>query len=187
MGVVKALVPVGGKRMIDRVLEVGHTVSDDVFLVGRIPPELQSLGVPRVTDRWLGLGPIGGLAAALVVARHDLVGCFACDMPFLSRGVVELLYELIGDADVVGIQGLRGWEPLCALYRPEVLSVLEEMVEERCYILRTLDQRCTVRVITVDELLSWGIDPRRTMNVNTPEQLHEAEQIAPQLDGMPDW
>ncbi|GIX07548.1 MAG: hypothetical protein KatS3mg115_1951 [Candidatus Poribacteria bacterium] len=185
MGRPKALLPVAGERIIDRILRVAQAVSDDVFLVGDgTGGALESLEVPIVPDHWPALGPIGGVATALKVARHDLVACFASDMPFLSVRLVEMLYELLGDAKVVSVSGVRGWEPLCALYRKATLSTLEWMIRERELRLRILSMCEDVRIVEREELLSWGIDPRRAMNVNTPEMLHEAELIAPQLDSL---
>ncbi len=92
--------------------------------------------LPRVADAPAGVGPLGGLAGLLALAesplptplpegegktpraRREHVLVLACDMPFVSRALIDKLAHAPGDEDVLAARGAGGFlEPLCARYR----------------------------------------------------------------------
>lgn len=119
MGRDKAFVQVGGREMLDRLLEVGRSVSRDCLLVVNDPDPYREAArrygwearsapaggqgrfrrrgasLRLVTDRHPGLGPVAGLEAGLGAAERALCFVSACDLPFLGADVVTaLLREL---------------------------------------------------------------------------------------------
>src|SRR5262249_56828597 len=89
-GVAKPLLLVGGRPILERVLEL-RTLCDQVLLVSS-DPRLSAPGSERIDDVLADRGAPGGVHAALLAARQPWVLAVAGDMPFLDgRAVVPLL------------------------------------------------------------------------------------------------
>jgi molybdopterin-guanine dinucleotide biosynthesis protein A len=74
--------------------------------------------LPVLPDEPPGVGPLGGLIALLRHAGTSPALAFACDMPFVSRALVERLLAAPSDAPIVAPRRDARWEPLCARYEP---------------------------------------------------------------------
>src|SRR5204863_8272549 len=57
---------------------------------GRLTPALM-IGIPFVFDVYLGRGSVGGLHGALANAETDWAFVLACDYPFVSARLIEIL------------------------------------------------------------------------------------------------
>ena len=87
-----------------------------------------SLGLERVEDVPGGAGPLGGVVALLRRAGEGRALAVACDMPFVSLGLIERLVRA-PDAPLVAPRLDGRWEPFCARYdAPRVLPVAERQM-----------------------------------------------------------
>ncbi len=86
----------------------------EVILVG-VHPAYSALGLEALEDEPHGIGPLGGLVALLKRAGTAQALALACDMPFVSRGLLERILAA-PDAPVVAPRIGDRWEPLCARY-----------------------------------------------------------------------
>ena len=180
----KALVEVGGVRLIDRVLGVVRQLTDDVVVVGGDPRSCARPGVPVIPDRWPGMGPLGGIHSGLEAVRYPRALVVGCDMPFLDLRLLRFMILLSADYDVV-IPNLDGaLEPLHAIYSKATLGPIEALLQAGD--LRIVHFLRQVRVRYVDRAEVEVFDPRGLsfFNVNTPEDLEQAEVLAAR--GCPD-
>jgi molybdopterin-guanine dinucleotide biosynthesis protein A len=78
-----------------------------------------------------GAGPVAGLEAALVGARHELVLVVASDHPALSPAVLGLLIARArtSGAQAVALAGPHGGEPFLAVYRREALARVQGLLD----------------------------------------------------------
>ncbi len=76
------------------------------------------LGIEMLADEPAGIGPLGGLVALLRRAGGRPVLAVACDMPFVSEGLVERLVASSPDAPILAPRRHGRWEPLFARYDP---------------------------------------------------------------------
>jgi molybdopterin-guanine dinucleotide biosynthesis protein A len=135
-------------------------------------------GLPSLPD-----GPGRGPAAGLLGAAHAWPGrpllALACDLPCVP---VALLEELTRseDADWILPRWRSGPEPLCALWRPRALAILEERVTRGHYALWSLAEEAglAVRWLDGDLLASFGPPEEVFLNVNTPEELDRARRVS---------
>jgi len=125
MGTDKALIEVGGQRLVDRAAAVLGAVADPVIEVG---PGWSGLAAVREDPP--GSGPLAALsagAAALRAAGHDgPVLVLAVDMP---RVGVDLLRFLAGRAGPPATAVPRAGghpQPMCARYGSDVLAAVDE-------------------------------------------------------------
>jgi molybdopterin-guanine dinucleotide biosynthesis protein A len=88
--------------------------------------------VPFIFDLHEGRGPIGGLHAALAYSRTPWIFVLACDYPFVTPKLLELLCGSISDeVNAIVPEQADGWmQPLCAFYRVEAaVPVIEAILE----------------------------------------------------------
>lgn len=139
-------------------------------------------GLPSLPD-----GPGRGPAAGLLGAAHAHPGrpllVLACDLPHVPVPLLEELLRRDGSdrSDWVLPRWQRGSEPLCALWRPRSLAVLEDRVTRGLYALWSLaeEDQLAVRWIEGDLLAGFGSPEEMFLNVNTPEELESARSLRP--------
>jgi len=112
-----------GVTLVDRWRDVLAELGVDLVLVGN-HPAYEGLGIDVVSDDPPGIGPLGGLCGLLRRAGDGPALALACDMPFVSRRLVERLLAAAPLAAVVAPRRDGRWEPLCACYdAPRVLPL----------------------------------------------------------------
>src|SRR5215510_12326344 len=87
----KALIELGGRPIIARVLAALAPAVDDVLLVTNTPELYAFLGLPMVGDVYPDHGALGGIYSGLEAAAGQAALTVACDMPFLHPDVVRLV------------------------------------------------------------------------------------------------
>lgn len=173
MGQDKAWIDVGGRPLIQRVIDVLATVADEVIVVAN-DARFGTLGVRVVGDRFPDGGALGGIATGVGAASHDSVLIAACDMPFLDAAVWRLLLDRRGDADVVIPHIGEDYETLHALYTKACLPAMERaLAAGRMRVISFFEE---VRVRPLEAAAIRAVDPtlRSFTNVNTPEELAAA-------------
>lgn len=149
----KATAIINGETLIGRITRLLREQVEDIVVCGRQyghHVSIQDLPCP-------GLGPLGGLAAALEYARlngYDLLLTTGCDLPILPPGLVE---RLAPAPDVVEGQPLLGLWP--AELGPQLLEHLAK-TEDRS--IRLWLEGSKARRVTI------GTD---LPNINTPADL----------------
>ncbi|HAM57802.1 MAG: hypothetical protein A2X51_02395 [Candidatus Rokubacteria bacterium GWC2_70_24] len=181
-GAPKALVPLGGRSIIERVVDAVRAVTGDVLIVTNTPALYAHLGLPMVPDVFPDHGSLGGIYSGLAAVPGDAAFTVACDMPFLSVEVVRLVASRAAEADVVIPQIAGQWETLHACYAKSCLGPIERRLRSgRLKIIGFFDE---VRVLAITEAqIARLCDPAVVfMNVNTPDELDRARALAASLE-----
>src|SRR5688500_3411166 len=97
----KALIELGGRRIVERAVAALAPVVDDVLVVTNTPEVYAFLGLPMVGDVFPDHGSLGGIYSGLKAAPGSAAFTVACDMPFLRTDVARLVVARAADADVV--------------------------------------------------------------------------------------
>jgi molybdopterin-guanine dinucleotide biosynthesis protein A len=161
------------ERQIAELLEVDRL--EEILVVGRRSHLERWPRARAVEDVVPGAGPLGGIHTALTEARGAAVFVAGCDMPFISARLVEHLFELSRDADLVLPRTERGYHPLCAVYTRACLEpVARRLAERRLKVLDLADDVRT-RVVSSDEVDMFGDRHRLLANVNTPAEYEGLE------------
>ena len=103
-GADKASLPVGRARIIDRQLAAISALTNDVRIVANDAARYAELSVRVIPDKIADAGPLGGIHAALLDARHDWTIVLACDLPF----VTTMLLERLAVEDLLDLPGGGG-------------------------------------------------------------------------------
>jgi molybdenum cofactor guanylyltransferase len=174
MGTDKAFVALNGRTLLARILEVAHSVTSDVRIVGSAAKFAPF--APVVEDIFSGCGPLGGIHAALRSSQTELNVILAVDTPFVSFALLQFLIARAraAAATVTAPKTNQGWQPLCAIYRREFADAAEPALREGRYKIDALFDRVRVQAIGEEELETAGFSPRMFRNLNTREELESA-------------
>jgi molybdopterin-guanine dinucleotide biosynthesis protein A len=174
MGANKALLEVGGEPLIERLARRFTRWFEQVVVVTNTPELFQFLGLPMVSDRLPGLGPLVGLEAGLTASRFEHAFFAACDMPFVSEDLVRYLLAQAPDHDIVVPRMGGEFEPMHAVYTRTCLPVIAANLEARRLRLLALFDAVRVRVVEEAEVRQFGDPERLFFNCNTPADLTQA-------------
>lgn len=177
MGRDKALVLLGGQPMIQLVVDRVRDLADEILVTTNHPGEFAFLGVRLVSDTHPGAGALAGLRTALAAARGESVLVLACDLPFVSRPLVEHLWSRSGEADVIVPRRGGEFEPLHAVYARSVLPAVEAALEAGKARMISFFPDVQVLAIEQEELALHDPKGMSFLNVNTPQELIEAEAL----------
>ncbi len=184
MGQDKALLAFLGQPLIVRVIERLKPLADEILITTNHPEAYQFLGLPLFPDEQPGHGALGGLYTALNAASHPLVAVVACDMPFVSRSLLAALQEalLATQADVALPASAEGREPFHAVYRRlTCLPPILQAMQSGKWRVNSWFNQVQLYSMRSDEIRQYDPEGLCFWNVNTPEELEAAQQLAERL------
>jgi molybdopterin-guanine dinucleotide biosynthesis protein A len=183
MGADKALLPFLGKPLILRPLNRLASLANEILVTSNDPERYRFLGLTPISDLYTGLGALSGLYTALSAATYPYVAVVACDMPFAS---LELFaYELVllheAGVDAVIPCSASGTEPFHAVYRGETcLPYIQSALQANARRVDAWFAQAQIRYLTPEEVQPYDTEGLAFFNINTPEDLQQAEMIARQ-------
>jgi molybdopterin-guanine dinucleotide biosynthesis protein A len=173
----KALLPFGGRPLIEHIAETLRSVLSDCLVVTNTPELYAFLGLPMVGDVFPDGGSLGGLYSGLRAVSGDAALCVASDMPFLSASLLRYLSERAGEADAVIPEASGGPQTLHAVYRKACLPAMERRLRAgQLKIVDLLDDLRALRV-SASDLRPFADPDLAFMNLNTPEDLARARAL----------
>lgn len=177
-GQAKALLTLGDRTFIERIIETVAPVVSSVIVSTNQPELYRHLAVRLVADAEPGSGPLAGLHAGLQASGADACFVTAADAPLLQAGLVRALCALVTPAAecdaAVPVWG-GSVEPLCAVYARRCLPAIERCLDQG----RIVSFYPFVRVRYLPEEEVRAVDPRGLSftNVNTPEDLRLLREL----------
>ena len=169
MGTDKGLLPAPGKTgtLLESLVHAGRQAKLEIALIGEAAPYAGLVPeLPRVDDRPVGAGPLGGLSAAFGHAQSRglvQVVAVACDMPHVSASVLRMLAEHRSNAAVIAPKrdDEAPWEPMLARYDVvQVAPVLDDVLRSENRSFQALFETVGVERLTLTDdvsraLLDW--------------------------------
>ena len=176
MGCDKAFLALGGRPLIEIVIERVRAVAAEVIVVTNTPLRYAHLATRLVRDIYPGVETLGGIHAGLMAARHDHALVVGCDMPFLNPSLLIYLASLAPhyDAVVPRVDGL--FEPLHAIYSHSCLPLIEAQISTRQWQAFSFYPQAQVRYVQREEIARFDPELLSLRNVNTPEEWHTVER-----------
>lgn len=147
-------------------------LSDDVMVISNVAREISPL-VRQFPDLISGKGPLSGIHAGLVHARHDLVFVTACDVPFLMPEIIPDIVQSAKGKDASVVIYKEKLEPLFACYHKRCSSIIAELLIKEQY--RITDLLARINWEPVENLESF--DECCFMNINTPQEYETAKEL----------
>ena len=183
-GIEKALLRVGGERILDRLYAIYRELFDEIILVTNNPEKFLKWDLLIVSDLFAIRSSLTGIHAGLFYMSNPYGFVSACDTPFLKKEMIEtVIHKIEARFDIVMPETTAGFEPLCAAYSKRCLEAAQNHLEqEKLKITKTFRKS---RIKTISEKALRKIDPelRSFFNINTPEDLARAEEMVNSLNG----
>ena len=184
MGQDKALLPFLGQPLVMRAIERLAPVASEMIVTTNRPQDFQFLGLPLFPDLIPGRGALGGLYTALSAASQPLVAVVACDMPFASPDLLAAQRDALleSGADIAIPQLPDGLQPFHAVYRRETcLEHIQAALQANRWRVDAWFGEVQIRYFSAGEVRRYDPELLCFANVNTPEELQAAEQLARQM------
>jgi molybdopterin-guanine dinucleotide biosynthesis protein A len=172
----KAFIEIGGKRLIERVLDVIVPLFSQVYINSNKPEYYQEWGIPVIQDLVKDKGALGGIYTGLVQASTDYVFCVACDMPSLNRDLIRYMTEQVKGFDVLVPKAPDGFYPLHAVYAKRCIPFIEEMFRNNTLKISGLFAKVSTGYLTVDQISLFDPTLESFLNVNTLQELAVARK-----------
>jgi molybdopterin-guanine dinucleotide biosynthesis protein A len=167
MGADKSFLPIQGKPMIQRLYENLRGNFDEVLISSSEPDKYAFLGVRVIPDRFPEHGPLMGIASAMEASSNERNFIIACDIPDPNiRLARKMLIESEGCDAVVPVFGNDRMEPLFAVYKKNLLPLIQETLSLGKRRIRDFFEFCNVKNLKMDG--SEAIE-----NINTMEDYKE--------------
>jgi|SRR5450432_34011 len=188
MGRDKATLPWRGQTLLERALEATRAVASVTHIVGAAARF--GLCGSVVEDIFPGRGPLGGIHAALRATDRELNLILAVDLPFVTPALLAHLIQRAQEAPQMAVvpRLKTGWEPLCAVYRKEFLTIADGALGRGQNAIHPLledaiqgDARLGILAIDEQELANFGFSSRMFRNVNTATDLEAFGKETAQL------
>lgn len=192
MGCNKAWVEIGGRPLVQWVLDAMGPIASERMVVSRAVGRLENLGVPVVVDRFDARGPLTGIHAGLSAASHEVCLVVACDMPLVRTDLLAYLVDAVAAANaavpyvgegelpslgaVDSVHGV-GLQPLLAAYRRCCAPLLAEVLAGGSPPTTALTSVLDARVVHPEEWRAADPDGRSFFNIDTYEDLIQAVRI----------
>ena len=177
-GRAKGLLEVGGRRIVDRVLEALAQATSEQIVVGKDVALLERAlpGVRVVADSTALQSSLAGLHAALAATDGPAL-VVAWDMPFLTGPLLRAIRDAGEKTAQAAIPtGRLGLEPLCAYYPSVAASIAGRQLDRHELRLGAFVDALPSYVTVPLEVVSRFGDPAVLFaNVNSPPDLEAAE------------
>ena len=143
---------------------------DQVFISVRDGQQAESIARETIIDKFIGLGPYGGILSAFQYNPNTAWLVVAVDLPFVNENAIENLIEKrnIHKTATCFIDGNDKFpEPLITIWEPRAYPLLLDFLARGISCPRKALINSDVELIT-------SRDPLMLTNVNTPEELESS-------------
>lgn len=181
MGQNKALMRIGGIRVIDRIAAELGPESDKVIVIASDPAPYEHMNAVILVDEpaFKGQGPLAGIYTGLKEAGCGPCLVVACDMPFVSAKLGCELVSILkrNDRDAVVPIHEDRLHPLFAAYDARAAETAKETLMDGKRSVKALLDRIDVEYFTIKE------ETDAVWNMNTKGDYIQAAEMAGGGDG----
>lgn len=190
MGKRKALLKLGDRTLIERVVETASEFSDEILVVvdkeGRSDLEDLLIGKAKIAyDVTSNGGPLVAIYSGLrrLVSQYSVV--LPCDSPFISVDIIKYLIKKAEGADAAVPVWSNGYiEPLHSVYRVEPA---QQAAKDACRnaefrVSSMLHKLRSVIYVAVEDLRAFDGDLSTFFNINSEADLKLAQRLLPRSE-----
>ena len=170
----KGLLTLSGKLLLEHVLErLTPQVNAIYITVNRQPQDYQAFGWPVIGDHLEGfLGPLAGIHAAMLVCECEWLLTVPVDSPFIPEDLLQRLSQAVvtNHRPLAVVHDGKGLQPTFCLLHTSLSESLQHYLQQ--------GGRKTGEWLRQQQpaLADYSDNPDAFININTPEDLAQAEQ-----------
>jgi molybdopterin-guanine dinucleotide biosynthesis protein A len=181
MGKNKALLELGGKLVINHVIEILTPICNEIILSTN-NNELDFLPYKKVSDKRANLGPIAGFQSTLLESSttHNLI--ISCDTPFVSTALLSYLLEKSENYDVVLPSFNNHLQPMIGYFNKNFLKIIDHQIKAGNVKPINIFENANMLKVEITKVLEF-YNEHLFFNINTKEQYEEAKRIYRSISG----
>jgi len=180
----KCLFELNGKPLLNHAVDAVRNLVEEIIIVTNTQKRADSYAKIISTKAQFALdvaeakGPLMGALTGFEAAQGEYTLLLSADNPFVSKKVIELLFDLsAGKNAVIPRHTNMQIEPLHAVYNTtQALKVTKETIEQNQFDMHSMvEQLRGIRYIST--LVIEQLDPelKTFTNINTPQDLKKAK------------
>ena len=174
----KALLELGGRCILDRILDAVTACCSRCMIVTREPALYLEWEVEIMRDMFDVRSALTGIHAGLTMMTTDFAFVTSCDTPLLKKEVIQMLMEeMKPNVDVIVPRQETFYQPMCAIYSARCAPVIEQMLQRQQLKVDRLYDRVKTKAIPYERFKSADPNLNSFFNVNTPEELETARRL----------
>lgn len=176
MGKDKPALALGKGTLLTHAIDLYRPFFEELAVSVNQLGRYDTAGVREITDTYQGIGPLGGLHAALRALPGRAILFAAADLPYADPALALALFERLAGHDACGIMRKDGYfEPLFAVYTDRCLPAVEACIARGEYALRSIYRHVDLEVVGEEALPQFDME-KLFRNVNTPEEYEAARR-----------
>lgn len=178
MGQNKALLKLGNKTMIERIIDPLREVFQEIIIITDQPSDYLFLKNVRMTGDVLltaKKNSLLGIYSGLMTSSNPYIFTIACDMPFVNIPLIEYMIQQLTDEDIIIPYVEPHYEPLHGIYSRSCIPCIKEMLDKGNYKITTLLNSAIIKRIMKDEITQLDPLMRCFINVNNYEEYMEIQ------------
>jgi len=179
----KAFLKIGGRILIDQIVEKMGRLSNEIIIVTNIlknfyylPKKFDYLNVKLIKDIIPYKGSLGGIYSGLLFAKNNSIFVVACDMPFLNIPLLKYIISFLQDYDIVIPKINNFFEPLHAIYSKKCIKPIKKLIDENNLKIIDFFKDVNVKFVKKNEIEKFDPDLSSLFNINTLEDLKIAKK-----------
>ena len=174
----KAFLQVGGKTILQRLLETMGGLFEEVLIVTRQPGQYTDLQARVVTDIYPARSSLTGIHAGLRHATTPYIFVVPCDAPFIQPDLVKfLLGQIEPSLDIIVPEIDQHFEPLCAIYSKRCIAPIEAQLDRNDFTIIHFFDSVHLKTVPAKKIRTADADMISFYNVNTPEALKTSRKM----------
>ena len=179
MGEDKSLLKLGGRYIIEILLEKIRPLFERVFIVTNGPEGLEFLNAELAEDIIKGShSSLRGIYSALSHSGSEYTFVFACDMPFVNGELIKYMISQRRGYDVVMPKtGDRNFEPLHAIYSARCAEPFRAQLGRNEPEIKRAFSALKVRTLAEKEIRKYAPAMLSFFNINTKEDYNKAVKL----------
>lgn len=174
MGTDKGLLVLNGRPLVTYIISALQKIFEEVVIVSGNDAYRQ-FGLPVINDQVTGIGPAGGVHAALTKLKTEKAFIISCDMPFITSDAVKCLLESSEDAEISLALHDGELQPLFGVYHRDCLEKWESLIRSGNYKMRELVKH--FRLSSIDTKNFAAFSDVVFMNLNDKSELDKAQKL----------
>lgn len=178
MGVNKSFLKLGNKTIIERIVDLMKSIFSEVIIITNTPDEYKFFNLPLYEDIYKWKGPLAGIHSALVHSKTDKVFVISCDVPLMSKEMIEYIINYKSDKPIVFCEAAGYHQPLVGLYSKKIFNEIEKFISNN-----DLDDKSFHKFlndIDAEIILPEKLDFYKDelfFNVNRPEDFEQIKKL----------
>ncbi|AUC21256.1 molybdenum cofactor guanylyltransferase [Polaribacter sejongensis] len=125
----------------------------------------------EISDKFINLGPFGGICSAFQKDPNSAWFVLATDVPFVNEEIIQLVLKYRNPskaATAIKGKGKDFPEPLITIYEPKAYAILLQYLAQ--------GYSCPRKMLINSDVEIVEIDDDYIRNINTPEEFNEAKK-----------